>query len=201
MKNNSSLIYNVTLVIGDAVAVTMAFGLAYVLRVSLSHKALSAHVHAITYISILISLLPFWILIFALLGLYNARVYDKRFNELSRLVIGSFIGMLFIISYSYIFNTTIFPARLVTVYGFGFVLAFVLFFRTAARGTRRQMFTYGKGINNVLIVGDTEATNRLLETLKNTSITGYKVVGIVGGIKHTIKADKPYHVLLRQFRA
>src|SRR5690348_9720646 len=105
MKNNASLIYNLCLIIGDALAITIAFTVAYILRVSLDHTPISTDVHAHTYISILISLLPFWILIFALLGLYNLRIYEKRFAEFGRLLIGTFIGMLFVISYSYITNT------------------------------------------------------------------------------------------------
>ena len=88
MKNNSSLIYNVGLIIGDSVAITIAFTIAYVLRVSLDHTRISAHVNSHTYIGILISLLPFWIIIFGILGLYNIRVYEKRFSEIGRLLIG-----------------------------------------------------------------------------------------------------------------
>src|ERR1035441_6228931 len=98
MKNNASLVYNVCLIVGDALAITVAFTIAYVLRVTLNHQPLSANVHAHTYIAVLISLLPFWILIFGLLGLYNLRIYEKRFSELGRLLVGSFIGILFVIS-------------------------------------------------------------------------------------------------------
>src|SRR5438552_2403998 len=125
MKNNATLLYNCCLIVGDSLAIIAAFTIAYVLRVSLSHRALSAPVHAATYITILVSLLPFWILIFGLIGLYNSRIHEQRFSELGRLVVGSFIGILFIISYSYITNTTIFPARLVTFYSFGLVFFFV----------------------------------------------------------------------------
>jgi exopolysaccharide biosynthesis polyprenyl glycosylphosphotransferase len=194
MKNNASIVYNVCLVIGDALAVTAAFTLAYVLRVSVSHRVIHQHIHALTYIATLAALLPFWILIFALLGLYNSRVYDQRFNELGRLIIGCFIGILFITSYAYITNQTIFPARLVTVYAFMFSLAFVFIFRTLARGTRRELFDYGIGINNILIVGDTMSTNRLVKALENTSLTGHRVIGVVGGSKHSIKDGQSYHV-------
>src|SRR5206468_1616105 len=117
---------NVCLVIGDALAITVAFTIAYILRVSLDHQPLSADVHAHTYITILISLLPFWILIFALLGLYNYRIHEKRFSELGRLLVGTLIGILFVIGYSYMTHTVIFPARLVTVYGFLLAFFFVL---------------------------------------------------------------------------
>lgn len=184
MKNNASLVYNFFLVIGDALAITVAFTVAYILRVSLSHEALSASVTSRSYIMALISLLPFWILIFGLLGLYNSRIYDRRFNELGRLLIGCFVGILFVISYSYITDTVIFPARLVTAYSFGLAFVFVFFFRTIARGIRRQLFSYGIGVNNVLIIGDTNIAHELINSLANTSKTGYRVIGVVGGQKH-----------------
>jgi exopolysaccharide biosynthesis polyprenyl glycosylphosphotransferase len=193
MRNNASLIYNICLVIGDALAITIAFTIAYILRVTLDHQPLSANVHAHTYITILISLLPFWILIFALLGLYNLRVYEKRFSEFGRLLVGSFIGILFVISYSYVTDTVIFPARVVTLYGFGLAFILVLLFRTTARGLRRELFSYGVGINNVLLVGDTKTTRRLVDALLNTAVTGYRILGVVGGGKHPLKADAPYH--------
>jgi exopolysaccharide biosynthesis polyprenyl glycosylphosphotransferase len=187
MKNNASLLYNFVLVVGDAVAITIAFSIAYILRVSLNHTPISSDVHAHTYILILIGMLPFWILIFALLGLYSPRIYERRFTELGRLLVGSFIGILFVISYSYMFNIAVFPARLVTIYGFGLAFVFVLMWRTLARGGRRQLFNYGVSINNVLIVGDTAITHELVSSLADTATTGYRVVGVIGGSKHPHK--------------
>lgn len=192
MKNNASLVYNFTLVIADALALTAAFTLAYVLRVSISHQPISADVHAHTYITILVSLIPFWIAIFALLGLYSSKITDRRFSELGRLLVGSFVGILFVISYSYLTNTAIFPARLVTIYGFGLTFIFVLIFRTFIRGARRKLYNFGMGINNVLLVGDTRSTTQLLQALSPTDITGYKVIGVVGGPKHPLQASSPY---------
>jgi exopolysaccharide biosynthesis polyprenyl glycosylphosphotransferase len=205
MKNNASLLYNVFLVIGDALAITVAFTIAYILRVTLSHQVLSAQVQAHDYIAALISLLPFWILIFGLLGLYNSRIYDRRFSELGRLFIGCFIGILFVISYSYITDTVIFPARLVTAYSLGLAFVFVFLFRTFARGFRRELFNYGVGVNNVLIIGDTSITHELLRSLSNTSSTGYRVVGVVGGDKHphtshAYKLFKSFHDATRALK-
>ncbi len=186
MKNNASLFYSFFLVLGDALAITAAFTVAYILRVSLNHTAISSDVHALTYITILVSLLPFWILIFALIGLYSSRVYENRFSEFGRLLVGTFIGILFVISYAYITNTNIFPARLVTLYAFLLAFFFVLLTRTISRIVRRELFSYGVGINNVLLVGDTVSTTRLIDALSSTHITGYRVVGVVGGTKHPV---------------
>ncbi len=193
MKNNASLVYNFCLILGDALAITLAFTLAYILRVSLDHQAVSASVSSESYITVLVSLLPFWILTFGLLGLYNSRIYDKRFSELGRLLLGVFIGILFVISYGYITNTAIFPARLVTIYSFSLAFLCVFLFRTLARGTRRWLFSYGIGINNILLVGDTKTTQRMIDALSQTQLTGYRILGVVGGVKHALSKDRHYH--------
>ena len=179
MKNNASLIYGFFLVIGDFLALVAAFVSAFILRVTLDNRPIVAQITSAQYLKIFLLLLPFWLIIFGLLGLYNKNTYENRFSELGRLFIGSFIGILFVISYSYITDTTIFPARLVTVYGFLLALCFMVLFRTLARFTRRKLFSFGYGVNNVLIVGNTTITDELITALQNTSVTGYRVVGIV----------------------
>jgi exopolysaccharide biosynthesis polyprenyl glycosylphosphotransferase len=193
MKNNASLVYNFCLVVGDALAITLAFTVAYILRVSLSSVPISAQVGAHDYIIALVSLIPFWLILFGVLGLYNSRIYERRFSEFGRLLIGSFIGILFVISYSYITNTIIFPARLVTIYGFGLVFIVTLLFRTLARAFRRELFSFGIGINNVLIVGNNQATRELIDSLQDTRVTGYKVLGVVGGKASKRHADIPHY--------
>ena len=193
MKNNASLIYNVCLLVGDYVALLMAFVVAYILRVTLNHNPLSTPVSAHTYFVSILSLLPFWILIFALFGLYGYRIYEKRFSELGRLFIGTLVGMLSLISYSYLANITIFPARLVVLYGFILSFVFAVLFRNLARTVRRELFNFGLGINNVLIVGDTKVTSQLVHSLGNTGVTGYRVLGVIGGVKHKL-TTKSYPV-------
>jgi exopolysaccharide biosynthesis polyprenyl glycosylphosphotransferase len=184
MKNNASLLYGFFLVIGDFLALVAAFVSAYIIRVKLDPRPLVAQIAAKEYLEIFLFLLPFWLIIFGLLGLYNKNTYENRFSEFGRLLIGSFVGILFVISYAYITNTEVFPARLVTVYGLLLAFAFVLLFRTIARGIRRSLFNYGIGINNVLIVGETKITTELIEAIGRTKVTGYKIVGIVGKPKH-----------------
>ncbi len=193
MKNNASLVYNVCLVIGDYLTLMIAFTIAYVLRVSLNHTPISAPISSSTYFITIASLLPFWILIFSLMGLYGNRIHEKRFSEFGLLLVGSFVGILSIISYAYVSNTNVFPARLVTLYGFLLAFFFVLLFRTLARAIRRELFGYGLGINNVLIVGDTKVTQQLVDSLSHSAITGYRILGVVGGVKHPLKAE-PYRL-------
>lgn len=188
MKNNASLLYNVSLVVGDFLALVLAFVGAYILRVSIGltpgNRAIAHPVHAVTYLRIFVLLAPFWIVIFGLMGLYNSSIYEKRFAEAGRLFMGSFVGLLFVIGYAFFSNETIFPAKLVPVYGFVLAFLFLLLFRSVARLTRGVLFRYNIGITNLLIVGDTKITRELVHTLEDTHTSGYRIVGVVGGEKH-----------------
>src|SRR5208282_679688 len=98
MRNNTSIIYNICLLIGDAIALIGGLSLAYILRVSISHEAISTPVPSSTYFKFLLILTPFWLFTFAILGLYSERHYQNRFSEIGRLAIGTFIGIMFAIS-------------------------------------------------------------------------------------------------------
>ncbi len=180
MKNNSSLLYSFVLLVGDFLALVAAFTLAYIIRVKLDTRPLPAQVPAHTYIIIFLVLLPFWLMIFGFLNMYKSEVYENRFSEAARIVIGSFIGTLFLLASSYVLNRTIFPARLVPVYGFIISMLLVLLARTLLRAARRELFGQGLGVNHVLLVGSTPITAELYNSLSITSLTGYKVVGVVG---------------------
>ncbi len=184
MKNNASFLYGFFLIFSDAFTLIVAFVSAYILRVTYGDKPIVHPVPARTYLLILLALIPFWIVIFALLGLYNRSTYEKRFNELGRLFIGSFIGTLFIVGIAFFSNEPIFPAKLVPIYGFLLTFLLIVLTRNLARVLRQLLFRYKIGINNVLIVGNTDSTAELVEWLAKPEISGYRVIGIVGGQKN-----------------
>ncbi|MEO8785327.1 MAG: sugar transferase [Candidatus Saccharimonadales bacterium] len=179
MKNNASFVYSFFLLIGDFLALIAAFVGAYLLRVTWADKAVAHPVTAINYLWLFVTLAPFWLLIFALLGLYNRNIYEKRFREFGRLLIGSFVGLLFVISVDFVSVNPIFPAKLVPVYGFLLAFLFLVIFRNLARWLRTVLFSYNMGISNVLIFGDTDIAEELVESLSNSKTSGYRVVGLV----------------------
>jgi exopolysaccharide biosynthesis polyprenyl glycosylphosphotransferase len=191
MKSNSSLIYNCFLVLGDFLSLVLAFAGAYIIRVTFDHRKVAFPIHALTYIELFAALLPIWILIFALMGLYNNNIYEKRFAEAGRLLLGSFLGTTFVITYAYTINTQIFPAHLVPFYGLLLAFLFLLIFRNLARYIRSLLFSYDIGITNVLIVGNTSLTHELINSLFNYRLSGYRIVGVVGPSKHNNELFEP----------
>jgi len=194
MKNNSSLLYSFVLLVGDFLALVAAFTLAYIIRVKLDTRPLTAQVPANTYITIFLVLLVFWLFIFGFLNMYKSEVYENRFKEAAHIIVGSFIGTLFLIASEYVLSRTIFPARLVPVYGLFISVLLVLLSRTILRAVRRGLFAQGFGVNQVLLVGSTPITQELYTSLSHTKITGYTVIGVVSGKHHFegIPAGKQY---------
>ncbi|HMS23208.1 MAG TPA: sugar transferase [Candidatus Saccharibacteria bacterium] len=185
MKNNASFLYGLFLIIADVVSLISAFVLAFIFRVSLTDKPIINPVPSRTYFGILIILIPFWVIIFALIGLYTRNIYENRFSELGRLFVGSTIGTLFVVGVDFFGSQPIFPAKLVPVYGFLLTFTILVIMRNLVRLVRRILFSYNKGISNVLIVGHNEATNELVDWLSDPKKSGYKIVGIVGEDKNT----------------
>lgn len=185
MKSNASLIYGLILVLGDSLALVAAFVAAYVIRGPLSTVPVANPLSASEYLKIFVLLLPFWILIFGLLGLYGPSIQEKRFREFGRLLVGAFIGLLFVVSYGYIVNQVIFPARLVPVYGFTLAFVFLVAYRNLAREIRAYLYKYNIGITDVLIVGNTKIARELVQSLANFHVSGYRIVGAVGNKAHT----------------
>jgi exopolysaccharide biosynthesis polyprenyl glycosylphosphotransferase len=179
MKSNASLLYSVFLVVGDFLALLGAFVVAYILRVTYDPRPLIEQIKAVDYLVVFVSILPLWILVHAMIGLYSQQIYEKRFAEFGRLLMGSFLGILVIIGYDFVSPQAIFPARLVPVYGLVLAFIFLIMFRTLARIIRRQLFTFNIGITNLLIVGNTPLSLELIQELHNSPTSGYRLMGVV----------------------
>lgn len=180
MKNNASLIYSIFLVIGDFLAIIAAFAAAYLLRFRLLENAKVASVGGENFIFAILSILPIWLLIHAFIGLYRQEIYEKRFVEIARLLVGSFIGVMAVISYDFLTQSNLLPGRLVPLYALGLGFLFLTVFRTLARFMRHVLYRVGSGISNILIVGDTPVSESMALAVGDTKNTGLRVLGVVG---------------------
>lgn len=180
MKNNASLLYSIFLVLGDFFALLAAFATAYLLRFRIFEDGKVASMDGSDFIFAIISILPIWLLIHAFVGLYRQEVYERRFAELGRLLAGSVLGTMAVISYGFFTNNSILPGRLVPLYALVVGFGFLLVFRTLARMFSRILYRFGIGVSNILIVGDTAVSGNIAKEAGDTRATGLKVLGIVG---------------------
>lgn len=180
MPTKNTKLYSLILIITDFLVLLLAFGIAYILRVQYDPRPLLSQVYAEQYFSTFTLLAPFWVLIFASLGLYQPTVYNRRLVEWGKIGVGAFIGILLVIGWEYAIEEPLFPARLVAIYAL--VASFVLLVigREILRFIRSLMFQLGKGISRVLIIGNSSATRDIAENLSYTHRSGYKLVAVCG---------------------
>ncbi|MCE7936347.1 sugar transferase [Candidatus Saccharibacteria bacterium CPR2] len=193
MRKNTVLIYTVLLLAGDFLAILSSFVIAYILRVSIDPRPLIEQVPALTYLRLFLSLLPFWLIIFAFLGLYRQEVYTRRVKEMVLVFVGTFIGILYIIAYEFVSGETIIPARLIVVYAFILGFSLLVLVRNVLWQIRKLFFKRGIGVNRTMIIGSAETTKEIANLLHNTPTSGYYIAAIVGGESIIPKWFKGFH--------
>lgn len=198
MPSKNTKFYSLILIFADFLVLLLAFSVAYILRVQYDPRPLVSEVYAQQYFSTFILLAPFWILIFASLGLYNSTTYNRRLVEWSKIAIGAFIGILLVIGWEYVSYQHLFPARLVAAYALGASFVLIVLERELLRLIRSLLFYFGHGISRVLVIGNSSATRDIADNLSNTYKSGYKVVAIAGpkkvippglDVRHFISVD------------
>ena len=194
MKQRHAIFEPLLYVVVDMLGVLAAFSLAYILRVQLDHKPLASAIGALDYMQAFLVIAPLWILSFAMLGLYKSSVYHYRLKEWGRLLMGSCMGTMAIITLEYLTMNTLFPARLVAVYSF--IISFILLLvgRELLRFIRDIRYQFGSGIRRLLIIGDSKATTDIILNLSDTRKSGYQVIAFAGP-----KTLMPHHLGIHQY--
>ena len=181
----------------DAIVLLAAFILAYIARVQYDPRPLLHNIYAYDYLVSFLLIVPFWIAIFALIGLYRQETYNRRLIEWGKIAIGSFIGILLVIGWEYVSDKEIFPARLVAAYSLAGAFLLIVIEREILRLIRTISYRYGKGVQRVLLIGTSETVSDIAKSLADTSRSGYKIVAIAGpkrlvkGINYAIHYSTP----------
>jgi exopolysaccharide biosynthesis polyprenyl glycosylphosphotransferase len=180
MTRRNSKLYSLIIILVDALVLITAFVLAYVARVQYDPRPLLQNIYAYDYLFAFLLIVPAWIAVFGLIGLYHPATYNRRLLEWSKIAIGSFIGVLLVIGFEYVSDKDIFPARLVAAYALVGSFLLIVIEREVLRLIRNISFRYGKGIKRVLLIGSSGATSDIAFNLADTRRSGFEVVAIAG---------------------
>ncbi len=180
MRVRNNVFYSLALVFADIATLFLAFAIAYVVRVQFDPRPLVTQVYAREYFLTFLYIAPLWVVTLASLGLYDRNIRSRRISEVGKLFIGSFIGILLVIGYSFVSSQAVFPARLVAVYAF--VGSFVLLVaeRSILHSFRAWLLKNGRGMHRLLVIGNSEATKDVIKQLSQTSRTGYFISAVAG---------------------
>lgn len=197
MTRRNSKLYSFTLMLVDALVLITAFVISYIIRVQYDPRPLLHNIYAYDYLFSFLLIVPFWIAIFGLIGLYQPKTYNRRLIEWGKIAVGVFLGILLVIGWEYVSDKSIFPARLVAAYALAATFILIVFERELMRLIRTLSFRYGKGVRRVLLIGSSGAVGDIARNLADTPHSGYQIVGVAGpkklleGIQGAIHFSSP----------
>jgi len=178
MRQKFQLLYNLSLIFSDALAILAAFTVAYILRVQIDTRPILNPISAKSYFLIYLSVLPFWLGIMASVGLYKRSFYHRFVKEFFALAVTSLIGIMALITLDFTLDRPLFPARLVPVYSFGLSLGFLWLGRLILRFFKFMAAKSGKGLTRVLIIGNGDIAPKLYQNLTGNKHYEYRLEGI-----------------------
>ena len=154
MKKEPGFIYRVFLVIGDSLAIILAFSGAYYFRVHFDPRPFYFEADTKAFIAANMSLVPIWLMVLAGLGLYIKGIIRTRTRQYFRLFLASIIGMMTIISFDYFTRAGLFPVRTVALYEIALCFILLSIFRAFIRLFRRILFRHPppSAVSNCLCV-------------------------------------------------
>lgn len=180
MPTRKTPLFSIILMIADVTALLVAFSLAYILRVQFDSRPLVNEVYALDFFFTFLFIVPLWIITFASLGLYSQNVYSRRMLEFGKIFIGSVIGILIVLGYSFVIDEPVFPARLVAIYMLFGAFFFLVFERRLIHFIRAQLFRFNIGVSRVLVIGNSPAASDVAVNISDTKRSGYRIVAIAG---------------------
>lgn len=179
MKKKSIPLLKIILVTSDVLAVVVSFVLAYYYRIHIDERPFYFHPQTYDLLILAVALIPLWLSVNVLSGLYDRSVFLYRSREYGRVLLASLVSVMAMISYEFFMREDIFPVRIIAVYFVGINFAIMILGRELIRFINRILVTSGVGRQTVLVVGNSETTAELAQFFTENIDYGYDVVGVV----------------------
>lgn len=185
----SEYLFTLLAVIVDSIMVFLSFYLAYQLRAETELIQVIYLWPLDSYLRFVAAILPIWILIFALAGLYKVQHGRAQWGQFTKVFMAVSSAIMFVVAWVFL-SRTLFFSRLIIIYAW--VLAVILVFagRLLINAIQRWLFRYNIGVYNVIILGQSETAQTLKEELEQSKDLGYKVLN--GLVEPSPKAFKEF---------
>jgi exopolysaccharide biosynthesis polyprenyl glycosylphosphotransferase len=174
----SELFFSSLLVPIDYLAIIAAGITAFYLRYSNFFKSLRPTVLNLKfdqYLNIVLLFGIFWLIIFALAGLYSIHSARKLVNEVYRVVLGCSTGLMLIVILIFV-QRQLFDSRFIVLAAWILAIVYVSLARAVVRGIQRIFLAHGVGTKKVIIVGASKTSDLLVGSFSADKSQGFEVV-------------------------
>ncbi|MEK7096531.1 MAG: undecaprenyl-phosphate glucose phosphotransferase [Patescibacteria group bacterium] len=172
----SELILGFAKVPVDIAMILAAFALAYFLRVDIGVVPAFSDVGLMSYLWYSFYLIPVWMLLLALNGLYNFKRNFILRQDLYHILNASSTAMLFLIV-GIFFSRTFFFSRLILAFTWVLSIITLLAGRLLLNKIETIFYQYGIGIHRVLLIGKNESALKINSYYASKQKLGYRVLG------------------------
>ena len=181
----SELFFSALQVPVDFIMVVAAGLVAYVLRVNPSIQEFRPVLYQFglrQYAEMVLIAAAFFVVIYAIDGLYNIRSTKRTLKEFYRVFRATAIGLMIIIVLIFI-DRELFSSRFIILGGGVLVVIFVSFGRVALGFFQRFLLKWkGIGVHRLLLVGVNGTCSNIKQKIKSSPDLGYKVIGHIDDI-------------------
>lgn len=164
----------------DIAMIVAAFILAYYLRIDLEVVPAFSDIGLREYLRYCIYLLPFWLTLNAVGGLYNIKSNRGLFSELFRIINAASTAMIFLILVIFL-TKTMFFSRLILGFTWFISIISITFGRLIIKLIQRHLLRYGIGRKNIILIGDNLISENIVSRLSKNKNKVYKICGVLNG--------------------
>lgn len=194
------MIFHISLIFGDALAIMLSFLTAYYVRTHLDQRPFYFESNPLQFFASTLYLIPVYLIILACFGLYKKSIFLKasRWHEILRLFLASITGMMAIISCDFFFDLDLFPVRVMALYSAAACFVLLCIFRGTVRIVRSIALKHSKNATlSAIIVGNNSNTEYLADYISAFPESGFRLAGVVAGAKYIPKdlRDKQFSSL------
>lgn len=194
MKKRSELFFSAVQVPMDVAMIILAALSAFVIREFPVFIALQPKLYNFPfnkYFFIVLAVVPFFILIYALEGLYDLKVTRKFSRESLRVFFATTIGLVVIIIAIFL-KREWFSSRFIILAAWFLAVVYVIMGRYFLREIQKWFLkTRNIGIHRLLLIGNNSKIELIKKAIKNNPYSGYRIVANIDSASiHAVKEIK-----------
>ncbi|MFH1661538.1 MAG: sugar transferase [Candidatus Falkowbacteria bacterium] len=174
----SELFFSALLVPLDFLMIVLAGVSAYYIRfaqITTEIRPVIFNLQFSGYLKTVVLVAFFWIIIFALAGLYNIKGARKLIKEIYRVVLACSTGLMLIVILIFI-RRELFDSRFIVLMAWILAIIYISMARSLVRLMQRSLFKYGIGVHKIILVGNSKTTDNLIHEFSRKRNSGYEVV-------------------------
>jgi exopolysaccharide biosynthesis polyprenyl glycosylphosphotransferase len=172
------LLFAIILVPLDYFALLLAAVLAYLIRYTdffAFYRPTIFELPFPQYLSLVSLLALFWLIIFALAGLYRLEKRHKKLEEFKKIFLACSTGFSFILAIL-VFSRYLFESRFILLTSWLFSIFFVSLFRFLLRLIKKNLlYRRGIGLTKIIIIGNNPSSEAIIRNLKQNPKLGYQI--------------------------